>query len=809
MAKPRKATRPMVVSRHGRYRFQTGMITASLLQRGLPMADAFAISNLLKADIADLSEITPDQLEERLQGLLRQTERHEDLEQGPLTGDIHLSGAPTIIGVHGEAPFSRSLLMRYLITSGLEIEAAMELGRDIDQWVSDLGEDELTEDLVEAEVIRRLTARYGKSHARRYRLTCWIRAADKPVIVLIGGSTGTGKSTLATELAFRLGIRLVTSTDMIRETLRTVLSPAVVPGLHDHSFRGFVQDGVALSDPRERVLAGFHQQCNQVAVGVRGVVRRAVRENAHMIVEGTHIRPPFSQYIPPEVDVYSAGFVLAVPEEPRHKARFPQRAREQIARDPATYLEAFQSVRWIHDDLLLAAEDAQGVIVANDELNQTIGGVVGYLSRALPVAEPGPGTMPGALHPPGKDPGIRTLFLIVDGLADEANPALDGQTPLQAAETPYLNILAGSGGQGRILTTKVPGVAPGTDQGLMALLGEPQTDGQLGRGLLEALGQGLPLQPGTILWRGNMATVEDDGTLVDRRAGRIRAGVSDLLAELRNIQLPDGIHGHIYPGHEHRVVVMLQGQELSASVSDSDPGGEAAVQQILAATPLDDSPEAARTARALGQLLDIASKHLHRHPHNTERVARGLFPANCIITRGASFVGTLPRQRFASSNTALISACPTALGVARAVGLQPATSPEMTGNLDSDIDAKFNTAAKLLEERPYVVIHIKGADIAAHDRRPIEKRNFISLIDRALGAFLEGYPEITDGLRIVVSADHGTSSISGNHLADPVPLLLSTWHGDGEAAEFSEESAMQGAMGLLQAGELSEVLWGN
>jgi len=147
--------------------------------------------------------------------------------------------------------------------------------------------------------------------------------------------------------------------------------------------------------------------------------------------------------------------------------------------------------------------------------------------------------------------------------------------------------------------------------------------------------------------------------------------------------------------------------------------------------------------------------------------------------------------------------------VARAVGLQPATSSEMTGNLDSDLSVKFNTAARLFKERAYVVIHIKGTDIAAHDQRPIEKRNFISQIDAALGDFLNNHPEIADGLRIVVSADHGTSSITGNHLSDPVPLLLATWHGASESAEFNEESAMQGAIGLLQPGELSEVLWGN
>ena len=116
----------MVVSRHGRYRFQTGMITASLLQRGLPMAEAFAISNQLKEDIKDLDEITPSQIEERLQTYLQQTEGDEDIGESPLTGEINISGRPIVVGRRGRAPFSRSLLLRYLITSGLEIEAAME-----------------------------------------------------------------------------------------------------------------------------------------------------------------------------------------------------------------------------------------------------------------------------------------------------------------------------------------------------------------------------------------------------------------------------------------------------------------------------------------------------------------------------------------------------------------------------------------------------------------------------------------------------------------------------------------------------------
>jgi 2,3-bisphosphoglycerate-independent phosphoglycerate mutase len=138
-----------------------------------------------------------------------------------------------------------------------------------------------------------------------------------------------------------------------------------------------------------------------------------------------------------------------------------------------------------------------------------------------------------------------------------------------------------------------------------------------------------------------------------------------------------------------------------------------------------------------------------------------------------------------------------------------AIPPGVTGNLDTDVDAKFSAAAQLLEQREFVAIHIKGTDIAAHDRRPLEKRDFISRIDAALGRFLRDNPAVTEGLRVVVSADHGTSCLSGNHIPDPVPLLVATWseEGEGEAAAFDEEHAAMGALGLLHPGQLNDVLW--
>jgi len=357
------------------------------------------------------------------------------------------------------------------------------------------------------------------------------------------------------------------------------------------------------------------------------------------------------------------------------------------------------------------------------------------------------------------------------------------------------------------MTEQGDGNPPETDEGIMALLGEAD-DGNvvLGRGLFEALGVGLPIPPGAVVFRGNLATIEEDGAILDRRAGRIRVGVEDLLAELHEVALHGGVTGRIFPGHEHRVVVMLQGPGLSAAIADTDPGAEATMQRVLPVRATQRSPEAGRTADALGELLAIAARTLAVHPLNVARIRQGLFPANAIITRGASMAAPR-REGGARSYCMMVSGCGTALGVARYMGMQTASSQLFTGNLDTDLDGKFEIAAKLLTEVDLVTVHIKGTDIAAHGRRPLEKRDFISSIDAALGRFLKSQKKRSGSLRVVVSADHGTSSLTGAHIAQPVPLLLATWQANSkEKEDFDEESAAHGALGLLRRGELAALL---
>ncbi len=800
----RRRRRPLVVSRHGKHRFQTGMVTARLINRGLSMADARDIARRVRDSIAELKEISGAELAARITRLVEEKLGPEVAGQVEATPEQRDDIIPLVETALGRFPFSKGVVLRHLDTSGLSLDAAIELVADLERWVRQQGQAVIPEDRLHCEVAQMLDDRHGHGAARRYRLTDWVSRAPAPVVILIGGATGTGKSTLAMELAYRLGFVWVTSTDMIRETMRMTLPADLVPGLHDHSFRGILLGGHVLSDPRERVLAGFRQQAAQVAVGVRAVIQRAILENSHIIIEGTHIMPPFEQFLPAGAEANVAGFILAVPDEVSHRSRFDHRSRRETGRSARTYLDSFQSVRWIHDDLLRTAEESEAVVLTNVERGRTLIAAVDFLSRELPVEEHEPADV-RQVNVELKRSDVPTLFLILDGLGDEPNPALGGKTPLAAAHTPVLRRLAASGGQGQVLTTEDDVDAPATDHGMLALLGGQREWKLLRRGAFEALGQGLPIPPEAVLVRGNLATAEPDGSITDRRVGRIREGVNDLLADLREVELSGGIVGRIVPSHEHRVLVMLIGSGLSPAVSDTDPGDRVAVQRISRPRPLDDTPEAGRTADALQELLTIAATKLAAHPINAERLAQGRLPANAVITRGAASAPKLLHK--VNWLGAMVAGCHTALGVARYVGLKTANSVKMTGNLDTDLDAKFEAAGELLDETDFVVVHIKGTDVAGHDRRPLEKRDFISAVDVALGKFLAERPELSGNLRVVVSADHATSSISGTHLPDPVPLLLATYKADNEdEADFDEESSGRGALGVMTSRELAELL---
>jgi 2,3-bisphosphoglycerate-independent phosphoglycerate mutase len=288
--------------------------------------------------------------------------------------------------------------------------------------------------------------------------------------------------------------------------------------------------------------------------------------------------------------------------------------------------------------------------------------------------------------------------------------------------------------------------------------------------------------------------------VIDRRAGRIRGEDAEKLVKaIDRLPLPaqsgPDIEVRVLPATEHRLAVVLRGHGLSSAIRGSDPGDGAPMGTPLTPRPDDPADErAVRTAQALALFERRARKELSGHKVNKRRVKDGLPPANCILTRGAGRVHELVRLEEAGLplRLACVSGDQTVLGIAHWLGAKTISTPEMTANLDTNLDAKLEAAFKALKKSDLVVVHVKGADIASHDKRPDLKAAFLESVDEALSRQLAKYDR---PLRVAVASDHATLSESGQHAADPLPVLI--W-GEGieadETEAFDEQAVAGGSL---------------
>jgi len=265
---------------------------------------------------------------------------------------------PRVRGRGHALPFSKGRMATTLFLSGVEAEYAYQLALEIEETVLEVGATEISLDDLHRIVEGVLEGRDGPAGVARYRAWQAVLRRERPVIVIIGGATGTGKSTLATELAYRLGISRITSTDVVRQVMRAFFSPALMPSLHYSSFEAGGGMKMPMPDPDQgdRALYGFIQQAEQVAVGVVAVVERAVLEGLSTVVEGVHLVPGLVEP-PPGHDATIVNVMLAIEDEEAHQSHF-------VARDSASggaralerYLQHFGEIRRIQDYLLGRAQ---------------------------------------------------------------------------------------------------------------------------------------------------------------------------------------------------------------------------------------------------------------------------------------------------------------------------------------------------------------------------------------------------------------------------------------------------------------------
>jgi 2-phosphoglycerate kinase len=204
-----------------------------------------------------------------------------------------------------------------------------------------------------------------------------LRRLEIPLLVLIGGATGTGKSTVATEVAHRLGITRVTSTDVVRQTMRAFFSREFMPSIHYSSFEAGPAATVSAPDEADRNLRGFLEQTRNVLVGVRAVLGRAVEEGYSLALEGVHIVPGLMQ---PLDGALFCEVLLAIEDEDEHASHFWTRdAASEGLRPFEKYLRALPEIRRIQDYLVEQAEKTRVPVIENTDMEETVDRVIGLV----------------------------------------------------------------------------------------------------------------------------------------------------------------------------------------------------------------------------------------------------------------------------------------------------------------------------------------------------------------------------------------------------------------------------------------------
>jgi 2-phosphoglycerate kinase len=257
-------------------------------------------------------------------------------------------------------PYSRGLMARSLMATGLTGHRAYALASRVGDELIERGLQQIEIERLEVLAVEVLGEEEGRESIQRLRRFQELRELDLPIMVFIGGATGTGKSTVATELAYRFGITRVTSTDFVRQTMRAFFSSAFMPAIHQSSFEA----GDAYPDADEPMEFGFQQQARNVLVGVRASSERALEEGWSLVLEGVHLVPGMVDLPSPDQAV-SVFVVLSLDDEEEHVRHFRFRD-EDSERPESRYLERFDDIRRLQE-FVVARARREGVPVIENE----------------------------------------------------------------------------------------------------------------------------------------------------------------------------------------------------------------------------------------------------------------------------------------------------------------------------------------------------------------------------------------------------------------------------------------------------------
>jgi 2,3-bisphosphoglycerate-independent phosphoglycerate mutase len=376
----------------------------------------------------------------------------------------------------------------------------------------------------------------------------------------------------------------------------------------------------------------------------------------------------------------------------------------------------------------------------------------------------------------------KIVLLVMDGVGGLPD-AKTGKTELESASKPNLNNIAKDSLCG-LIDPVSPGITPGSAPGHLAIFGYDPVKYQIGRGIVEALGIDFEPKPRDIAARGNFCTIDENGIITDRRAGRlVTAKNTELCRSLSNIEV-QGAGISVLPVKEHRFVVILRGDGLSPDLSDSDPQQAGLAPKKIQAL----SRRAESTAEIANEFVSQAS-----------RLLRDETPANMILLRGFSRRPDIPSlPEIYKLKPAAIAIYPMYRGLARLVGMEVLPP-------DENLREQLSRLRRNYANYDLFFIHFKSTDARGEDGNFRAKVEAIDELDKALPDLLSLNPDV-----LIITGDHSTPAALAMHSWHPVPFMLrSKWCRPDDVVEFSERACLSSGLGRFPATEIMPLAMAN
>jgi 2-phosphoglycerate kinase len=330
--------------------YMRGMLVGYLIEREFSHDEAYKIADTVREVLGKQKTVSKEEIVELISRLIIKVHGTER----PFGDLVFWQRRPSSISVErqkGVRPFSKEVLSHSIQASGLPPDQSYQLARRVETLLMDGRREGITHRELERIAARMLADHHGQAYAERYKVWRTWGDVDRPLIVLIGGASGVGKTTLAVGLANVLDIPRLVSTDDIRQVMRLMLSPELMPAIHASSY-ALGEMSAADSIDNDPVIAGFREQAKVVNVGVRAILDRAVEENTSVIIDGVHLLPDFIDLEAFRDSAFLVPIGLAVSDRRLYEDRFAKRQQAAPARSKHKYLSRLEEILKIQRHIL-------------------------------------------------------------------------------------------------------------------------------------------------------------------------------------------------------------------------------------------------------------------------------------------------------------------------------------------------------------------------------------------------------------------------------------------------------------------------